>query len=185
MYKNAARSEKLIKMATIKLLSEKKDIDKITVSEVVSLADINRGTFYNHYKDIDDVMNQIEDEIMEDLIKKWENSKSESGLKSDSFIIELTKTLIENEDICHKLVNSVPTHVFTDIKMKIVDAVRSSPYFSSMGNEELAYLAMISGGISTAYLDYFTGKSNLTLEEIGQYAVSLTHIVFLDKLKEN
>ena len=34
------------------MLSEKQEINKITVTEPVKRADINRGTFYSHYDDI-------------------------------------------------------------------------------------------------------------------------------------
>lgn len=44
-------------------LMETKDIKDISVKELSDLADINRGTFYLHYNDIYDMLNQIEDEL--------------------------------------------------------------------------------------------------------------------------
>ena len=46
-YRSAIRSRKLINEALADLLTEK-PLDKITVTDVVSRADINRGTFYAH-----------------------------------------------------------------------------------------------------------------------------------------
>ena len=45
------RTKRQIKKALINLLS-KKDLSRITVSEITELADIGRGTFYTHYQDL-------------------------------------------------------------------------------------------------------------------------------------
>lgn len=60
-YKSAIRSKSFIKHALIKLLSEK-DFDRITVTEVIETSGISRGTFYSHYKSLDDVIDQIVDD---------------------------------------------------------------------------------------------------------------------------
>ena len=66
-YRSAIRSRKLIMQAFIKLMQEK-DLEKITVTDVITLADINRGTFYAHYQDIRAVIEQIENDIIEKMI---------------------------------------------------------------------------------------------------------------------
>lgn len=60
-YRSAVRSRKLIKAALADLLQEK-PLDKITVTDVVNQAEINRGTFYAHYSDIPDVIHQMVEE---------------------------------------------------------------------------------------------------------------------------
>ena len=57
-YRSAIRSRKLIIDALADLLQEK-PLDKITVTDVVSRADINRGTFYAHFRDIPDVVDHL------------------------------------------------------------------------------------------------------------------------------
>lgn len=68
MVKNrqVVRSKKLIEGSLIKLLNSK-TINQITVKEICEICNINRGTFYNHYVDIYDLMNQIENELMNEL----------------------------------------------------------------------------------------------------------------------
>lgn len=44
-----------------------KDLKDISVSELAAQADINRGTFYRHYKDIYDLFEQIETEILKEF----------------------------------------------------------------------------------------------------------------------
>ena len=55
-----------MKNALIELLKVE-DIKKISVCEITKKANINRGTFYLHYVDICDLVDQIEDEVFNDL----------------------------------------------------------------------------------------------------------------------
>ena len=48
-------------------LLKKKKIQEITVKELTEMSDINRGTFYLHYRDVFDLLEQIEAELMEEF----------------------------------------------------------------------------------------------------------------------
>ena len=65
-YKNAVRSRKMIQRALVALLQEK-ELDKITVTDIVTRADINRGTFYAHYTDISMVLDSIMEHVCQTL----------------------------------------------------------------------------------------------------------------------
>ena len=56
------RTKKALRDCLFQLLDEK-TVEEITVKELTSMADINRSTFYFYYKDIDDMIIQIQDEI--------------------------------------------------------------------------------------------------------------------------
>lgn len=62
------KTKKSIKDALLSLLQKKK-LTKITVSEICQVADIGRGTFYLHYQDIFDLHEQLENELLEYLLK--------------------------------------------------------------------------------------------------------------------
>lgn len=48
------------------LLKEKK-VQEITVREITEMADLNRGTFYLHYKDVFDLMEKVEQDLLDEL----------------------------------------------------------------------------------------------------------------------
>ena len=50
-YRSAIRSRRFIRQAFMELLREKR-LEKITVTDIVNRADINRSTFYAHYTDV-------------------------------------------------------------------------------------------------------------------------------------
>ncbi len=54
-----ARSKRAIRVAFLELMSER-GLDGFTVNELCDRADINRGTFYNHYSDKDAVLKALE-----------------------------------------------------------------------------------------------------------------------------
>ncbi len=56
----------VIKQSFIKLLKQK-SISKISIKEICEDADINRATFYSHYKNQYDLLKQIENETINDI----------------------------------------------------------------------------------------------------------------------
>lgn len=60
----------------IELMSKKK-INDITVKELTDLADVNRSTFYLYYKDIFDMLEQIENEMLESFKKAFSMIRKE------------------------------------------------------------------------------------------------------------
>ncbi|MCR5546553.1 MAG: TetR/AcrR family transcriptional regulator [Lachnospiraceae bacterium] len=64
--RDVIRSKERLREAYLDLLFEHGDT-KITVNEVLEKADLSRGTFYAHYRDISDLHNAVEDM----LVEKW------------------------------------------------------------------------------------------------------------------
>ena len=63
--KRIRRTKKLLRQALTRLMQQK-DFQSITVTDVVREADINRGTFYAHYRDVYDLRDKIETGMIED-----------------------------------------------------------------------------------------------------------------------
>ncbi len=59
-------TRKVIRDALMELLKTK-PYSKITVTEICRLAEINRGTFYIHYYDVDDVLDDILEQSFSDV----------------------------------------------------------------------------------------------------------------------
>jgi len=72
MDRRQGKTKKLLETALIKLMI-KKGFDKITIKDLTEEADINRGTFYLHYKDKYDLLEQRENEILTTINENIEN----------------------------------------------------------------------------------------------------------------
>ena len=58
------RTKKALRDALLTLL-ESKSINEITVTELTTLADVNRATFYFYYIDLLDMLQQVQNEVYE------------------------------------------------------------------------------------------------------------------------
>lgn len=77
------RTKQMLRSALLELLREK-SVDQITVTELTQKADVNRGTFYGHYKDIYDMVEQMENEMFQefsDLLHAYPADALRHGLR--------------------------------------------------------------------------------------------------------
>lgn len=64
------KSKVALKNALLSLM-QSKDFKHISITDIVQLADLNRGTFYKHYPDKEELLEEIIDEVMKDLITSY------------------------------------------------------------------------------------------------------------------
>lgn len=115
------RTKKLLKDNLALLLMEK-DITDITVKEIVDQADINRGTFYLHYKDIYDMLNQIENDMISDL-EEIAGKFPEAVLKDNPkpYIEEMFRYIKENHEFCRMLLGPHGDMAFVEKLKKMME----------------------------------------------------------------
>jgi AcrR family transcriptional regulator len=80
-----------IKNALIQLLGSK-ELRRITIREICTIAEINHATFYVHYQDIYDLMEQTEQEMEEGIILLFQNA----GINETNFLTSKCFTTIIN-----------------------------------------------------------------------------------------
>lgn len=88
------KTKKQLRLALTTLMLEK-DLNEITVSQLTALADLNRSTFYAHYQDIYDMVEQIETEIFQQFVELVQSRAPSAQLLTDIFSF-----LAENADLC-------------------------------------------------------------------------------------
>ena len=98
------RTRRLLKEGLTQLILQK-SIKKISVRELADLVEINRGTFYLHYKDVYDLVDQIENE----LCIQFEQELSEVFSKPDRDILSVFSCFCNffenNRQICYALLS--------------------------------------------------------------------------------
>ncbi|ARW07617.1 TetR/AcrR family transcriptional regulator [Bacillus atrophaeus] len=137
--RRSIKTKSAIKHAFLKLLHEK-EINKITVSDLSKKADIGRGTFYLHYKDVFDLYEQIEDEIFEQLGSFYDSSfPSEDPLSMLTFIEKTTEYIYQNVEIFTLL---------TKPKMNVLSTNKLKEFFKTKVIEELSMLRQSANSIT-------------------------------------
>ncbi|WP_082926977.1 TetR/AcrR family transcriptional regulator [Paenibacillus tuaregi] len=64
------KSKKALKESLLSLM-QTKEFKEISITDIVHLADLNRGTFYKHYQYKEDLLQEIIDDVITDLIASY------------------------------------------------------------------------------------------------------------------
>ncbi len=153
------KTKKQIRLGLAKML-ETKNIDAITVKELVEAADINRSTFYLHYSNVHSLMDAVEEEIISDIGEIL--SYNSIFIRTGSYrnIQNLFNYIDDNQEIIHALLgpNSRPdflqrinTMVYTECRT----AAENNTDITLSDDFELALSFCLSGtiGIIGKWLD--------------------------------
>lgn len=84
------------------LMSEK-SIREITVKELVDKVDINRSTFYLHYTDIYNMLDEIEKGLLAEIVHAIDAHPIGLNENTFPFIADMFSILSDNKDICTAL----------------------------------------------------------------------------------
>ena len=104
-YRSAARSRRLINQAFLELLREK-PFEKITVTDIVRRADINRSTFYAHYPDVRGLVEALMDQAVNQSVSLVANlSFEELFLDPIPFLSGMLEIGLENREL-YRLIGS-------------------------------------------------------------------------------
>ncbi len=157
-YRNAIRSKQLIREAMITLLN-KKSLTEITVSDIVKTANINRGTFYNHYGNPIDVLEEIKEELMQKLSNALKLSKEKNDI--DSFLNTIIEHFRKNEEEYRKIIDAIPMSVIDKMKQELINEIATlKPDIDNLS------LYLIVNGIAGLYLDCLKDKVSFSYDEI-------------------
>ncbi len=127
------RTKKALRDALLTLLNEK-SINEITVTELTSLADVNRATFYFYYTDLIDMLQQIQNEAYEAFTAVVKKASVEVST-IDGFT-EYSERLLtfcqENEELVRFIINNdVNSRLYSYIKhLMLVNIPNTKEVFS-------------------------------------------------------
>lgn len=98
--RSVIRTKALLKQGLAELMLTKPP-SKITVRELTDYVNLNRGTFYLHYKDIFDLLDQMEDESAAELLAILSShTPEELSNKPFCLIQDVFRFLGENAEFC-------------------------------------------------------------------------------------
>jgi AcrR family transcriptional regulator len=97
------KTKKALRNGLASLMMEKK-LKDITVRELADRVDLNRGTFYTHYRDINDLYEKIEEEIFDEVNGILDEfAPVQIGGPPFEILLELVKYMVENAEMCRMM----------------------------------------------------------------------------------
>lgn len=154
---------------TFFLLLKEKELDKITVSDVIKKAGIVRSTFYNHYENIPALLTAAEDKTINDIFKIMESfhPKNDKDM-CDSYFLALCNYTKKNPFLAN-LLQSPRGDAFFEKALTMfhqyVTAVTPSTISSQKDRSEFSYLIAGAIGITLGVLHKWTAESFATPAE--------------------
>lgn len=146
------KTRAVIKDTLISIMSEK-ELSRITVSELCERARINRKTFYRHYREINDVKSELENEALEEFSKSFKNG---SILDVRNIITGISDVLKDRRDFYARMFRSNPDlfskgRLKTALSRAIAVALRRS---GAKENELMSAAEFTAAGVFSLYSEW-------------------------------
>lgn len=90
-------SKILLKNALMDLLSEKGSVTKISVRELCERADLNRSTFYAHYSEPKELLEEVEAELLDATREHLQKIGAENDIGAHRYLLSFLMYIKEND----------------------------------------------------------------------------------------
>lgn len=174
--KRVVRTKKAIKTALFKLM-EQKDISSISVSELAKTANVNRRTFYTHYKNITDILDEIEEELvtaLSGLVSKFDTHDYKTSTYNVFMGLNGLIT-VEFEYYFHLIRVDMRGVLMT--RLKAVIKASTDRLLKDIGGKYGQGFTMLSafivGGFFNTYLEWHNNPGNMTPERAAELTSSI------------
>ena len=169
-YRSAIRSRQMIQAAFQELLQEK-PFEKITVTDIVNRADINRSTFYAHYPDVRGLVEALMDNAVQKSIDLVADMDFQEIFADPSVMLRgLLDIGMENHELYRLLSNS-------DFALRQVERVKAAflkkavtelniPEEIRTSNRYKVQINFFIGGILNTYQQWILGNLACPPEEV-------------------
>ena len=175
-YKNAIQTKMKIASSYLALSIENK---KFSVIDVVKMAEINRGTFYLHFKNLNEVEKYIDDELAE-RFKTIEMSFRQIDISKEPEIVlnKLNEILLADLSYFRLVLQANKnSNLFIRIKNSILNSISNNFQIMKYVNDFerfKIFVQFIVGGVLTAYADWLNGEINC---EIDKLSTNLSRVI--------
>lgn len=170
VYRNSLKTKQSIKIACLTLMKDK-DISQIRVKQILELADISKGTFYAHFKDVYNILEEIENENIERMKAFLRDIPTETLIDDCTpFINKIFQQIQSEREFFEILFNSTNASSFLNKLQKVfIDHMVNDKNLLNLINDEeeaLMYFTFISSGTVNLVKEWFTNQYNCSFDEL-------------------
>lgn len=161
-------------------LRASKPLERITIKELSDIAEINKATFYLHYKDIYDLSETLENELLDSVFNKLEHPDTVFS-ETKRFIRELIDGFVSNQSLIDIIFSNDRRGIFVDrLEAKIrAFLFENYPQLKEMPQINILLSYTIKGGYY-AFADNEKYNTTDRVEMISEMAECLTKNFFIE-----
>lgn len=168
-YRNSIRSRNLIRNALLSLMQEK-EFSKITVTDIVNRADINRGTFYAHFSSTNDVLVKIQNDFFAGLEILFRGIEPIEMLKDPyPILVQVSKYILKDKDFYQILLSvSDPAKLTERYSKSFTIFLASSGILNQVKDTQKYKMAIyfVVSGVIALYLEALKDYGEFDLLEL-------------------
>ncbi len=165
-YRSSIRSKTLIRNALVSLMQEK-PFEKITITDIVRRADINRGTFYAHFKDSREVLERIRSDALSEIKDAIYSIPADVVIRNpEPLLLKLSEFLAEDGTYYKMLLSTSGIQEFLNsIKRITLEYLMNSDYAKKQldRNAFVSRLDFLVSAVTGIYYDIVLGSVPETL----------------------
>ncbi len=175
-YKNAIQTK--MKIASTFLALSIENGEKVSVTDVVERAKINRGTFYLHFKSLKEVEKYIDDELASRFHSiEIDFRQTDLSLTPEIILNKLNEILSNDLEYFRLVINaSENSNLLERVKASILKSISNNfqimKYITNYERFKIVVDYVVGGAIET-YLNWFKGKINCSLQEMSEFLTIL------------
>ena len=169
------KTRRTIRNALVDLMSEK-ELSAVTISELSARAEINRKTFYRHYRTISDVVAELENEILSEFSEIIKNG-TDSLLNIGAVFRDISALVERRRDFFVRLM-TYNHDLFNNGKIKAMLrktlSVSLRKAGAAMGEQSIkAVSEFLISGVLALYADWFDNNCEGSLDFITEISVNM------------
>ena len=175
-YRSSIRSKTLIRSALVSLMQEK-PFEKITITDIVRRADINRGTFYAHFKDSREVLEKIRSDALHEMESAFYDFPPDVVLRDPKPLFDkITRFLQEDSNYYKMLLSTAGIQEFLNEAKRVAMKYFMESEFADRyadKNDLMLRLDFIISAAAGIYYDIVAGSIPLTLDGAADFICSM------------
>ena len=173
MDRRVIRTKRAIRNAFLSLMTER-EMNKITIKSIADTADVDRKTVYNYYKEVGDILEEIENELLAHFEESMYSLKGETEPK---VYFNMLAEIIERDIELYELLIRSENSSFVEKTVEVLNGwICRALNKSGMHDEEKLFIATeyITAGVFCAYRKWFKSDRTKTLKE---FSIELCELV--------
>lgn len=169
--KSSIKTKRIIRKMFAEMLSEKKDLGNISISELCERAEISRGTFYAHYDDIYGVAEEYENELIDTFFSNVESINPHNIMDVMDTIFQFIKQNNENYQLLCKSneILFAAKKLTQTTSTKLLEIIERD--FNTKINKFIELdITIFLDGIFCEYVKSCRGYSDKSLDDLYEYS---------------
>lgn len=169
--RRVVKTRRAIRNAFAQLLAEK-DINDISITDIANRADINRKTFYKHYKGLYQLVDEIQNELIDSLQDLFEGLEFRAVMKHPYVLFERLHAVVEKDFDFYSQLMRVDSAADLNSKMVVAVQKRVKEMMKQQLDVEDETLEIVSrfmvAGMLGAYQSWFNSDQTVPLEIVSE-----------------